>query len=212
MMNQHTTASTCDTYRSAEATSRCGIARNQFTSGRQFAIRSGGSKANAAGYEPPIACMDHLRCRADPTGDRTRLARKPSTYSINDSQLRTARTSPAAVPKCTLCRTHGSAAESACARAELSASASGHAHTWRVADRNAPKAEWVSRPPRGEPLGFGLARLVESDGGRDEAENSYYEPAADPDFVRMERAQRRFRGRYLRRLRRLRRRDQCRLS
>src|SRR6266496_3906687 len=86
MMNQHTTASTCDTYRSAEATSRCGIARNQFTSGRQFAIRSGGSKANAAGYGPPIARMDHLPGRTDPTGDRTRLARRSSTYSFNGSQ------------------------------------------------------------------------------------------------------------------------------
>jgi hypothetical protein len=44
---------------------------------------------------------------------------------------------------------------------------------------------------------------VDADGGRDEAENSYYEAAADPGFVRTEKAQRRFRGQYLRRLRRL---------
>src|SRR6266496_6480817 len=82
MMNQHTTASTCDTYRSAEATTRCGIARNQFTSGRQFAIRSGGSKANAAGYGPPIACMDdHLRCRIDPTGGRRRSGEQMQNLS-----------------------------------------------------------------------------------------------------------------------------------
>jgi hypothetical protein len=48
-----------------------------------------------------------------------------------------------------------------------------------------------------------LARLVDADGGRDDAENSYYEAFADPDFVRVETTQRRFRGQYLRRLRRL---------
>jgi hypothetical protein len=32
----------------------------------------------------------------------------------------------------------------------------------------------------------GLARIVEADGGRDDAENSYYEEAADPGFVRLE--------------------------
>jgi hypothetical protein len=48
-----------------------------------------------------------------------------------------------------------------------------------------------------------LARIVDADGGRDEAENSYYEAAADPLHLQNERAQRRFRGSYLRRLRRL---------
>ena len=67
-----------------------------------------------------------------------------------------------------------------------------------------PKAEWVAELPSGEPLRFGLARLVDTDGGRDDAENAYYEAATDPDFIQMERAQRRFRGQYLRRLRRLR--------
>jgi hypothetical protein len=44
---------------------------------------------------------------------------------------------------------------------------------------------------------------VDADEGRDETENSYYEEAADPGFSRIETAQRRFRGQYLRRLRRL---------
>ena len=44
---------------------------------------------------------------------------------------------------------------------------------------------------------------MDADGGRDDAENSYYEEAADPGFVRMAKARRRFRGQYLRRLRRL---------
>lgn len=70
-----------------------------------------------------------------------------------------------------------------------------------------PKSEWVQYLPTGEPARFGLARLVESDGGRDSAENHYYEAASDPDFVRLERTQRRFRGQYLRRVRRLSRRD-----
>ena len=39
-----------------------------------------------------------------------------------------------------------------------------------------------------------LARIVDADGGRDEAENSYYEACADPDYVRQETMQRRFRG------------------
>jgi hypothetical protein len=67
----------------------------------------------------------------------------------------------------------------------------------------APKTEWVINLPDGPPDKDSLARLVDADGGRDEAENSYYEAAADPAFVRVETAQRRFRGQYLRRLRRL---------
>jgi hypothetical protein len=54
----------------------------------------------------------------------------------------------------------------------------------------------------------GLARIVDADGGRDAAENSYYEAVADPSFVQMETARRRFRGQYLRRLKRLASRDQ----
>ena len=72
---------------------------------------------------------------------------------------------------------------------------------------DAPKAEWVIKLPGGPPAKEDLARLVDADGGRDDAENSYYEAFADPDFVRIETAQRRFRGQYLRRLRRLATRD-----
>ena len=64
------------------------------------------------------------------------------------------------------------------------------------------KLEWVARLPSGPPDKDALARIVDADGGRDEAENSYYEVAADPSFVRLETARRRFRGQYLRRLRR----------
>jgi hypothetical protein len=70
-----------------------------------------------------------------------------------------------------------------------------------VSEGDAPKA-WVSGFPAGPPAKIDLGRIVDSDGGRDEAENSYYEAAADPDHVRMETARRRFRGQYLRRLRR----------
>jgi hypothetical protein len=79
----------------------------------------------------------------------------------------------------------------------------GCAHTERMGERAAPKAGWASRFPAGPPDKKGLARIVEADGGRDEAENSYYEEAADPGFVRLEKARRRFRGQYLRRLRHL---------
>jgi hypothetical protein len=47
------------------------------------------------------------------------------------------------------------------------------------------KAAWVERLPRGEALKDGLARLVEEDG--DAAETEYYEAAADPTFVAIER-------------------------
>lgn len=72
---------------------------------------------------------------------------------------------------------------------------------------DAPKAEWVIKLPSWPPAKNSLARLVDADAGRDDAENSYYEAFADPDFVRIETAQRRFRGQYLRRLRRLATRD-----
>jgi hypothetical protein len=44
-----------------------------------------------------------------------------------------------------------------------------------------------------------LARLVEED--HDEAETEYYEAAADPTFVTIERDQRRFRAMFRRRVR-----------
>jgi hypothetical protein len=68
---------------------------------------------------------------------------------------------------------------------------------------DAGKLDWVARLPAGPPAKKSLARIVDADGGRDDAENSYYEAAADPSFVAVEAARRRFRGQYLRRLRRL---------
>jgi hypothetical protein len=65
------------------------------------------------------------------------------------------------------------------------------------------KLGWIGRLPAGPPAKDSLARIVDADGGRDDAENSYYEAAADPIFVRIETARRRFHGQYLRRLRRL---------
>ena len=66
-----------------------------------------------------------------------------------------------------------------------------------------PRAGWVAGLPAGPPAKDDLARVVDADGGNDEAENTYYELAADPQAVREEQAQRRYRGSYLRRLRRL---------
>ena len=67
----------------------------------------------------------------------------------------------------------------------------------------AGKLDWVARLSAGPPTKDVLARLVDTDGSRDDAENSYYEAAADPSYVAVETARRRFRGQYLRRLRRL---------
>jgi hypothetical protein len=72
-----------------------------------------------------------------------------------------------------------------------------------MTDPDASKAGWVLSFPASAPDKEGLARIVDADGGRDDAENSYYEQAADPSFVYMETARRRFRGQYLRRIRRL---------
>jgi hypothetical protein len=77
-------------------------------------------------------------------------------------------------------------------------------------ERDAPKAGWASNFSARPPDRDGLARIVDADGGRDDAENSYYEEAADPGFLRLEKARRRFRGQYLRRPRRLSSRDQSR--
>lgn len=71
-----------------------------------------------------------------------------------------------------------------------------------VKDLEAGKLDWVGSLPSAPPARDGLARIVDADGGRDDAENSYYEAAADPSFVQMEAARRRFRGQYLRRLKR----------
>jgi hypothetical protein len=45
-----------------------------------------------------------------------------------------------------------------------------------------------------------LARVVDADHGRDEAENGYFESANDPQYVATETAQRRFKGQLRRRL------------
>lgn len=70
-------------------------------------------------------------------------------------------------------------------------------HNGGMGGSDAPKIEWVVNFPSGPPEKKALARLVDADGGRDDAENCYYEAFADPDFVRVEAAQRRFRGQYL---------------
>jgi hypothetical protein len=67
---------------------------------------------------------------------------------------------------------------------------------------DADKLDWVRSLPAGPPAKDGLARIVDADGGHDDAENSY-ETAAHPTFVQIEAARRRFRGQYLRRLKRL---------
>jgi hypothetical protein len=68
-------------------------------------------------------------------------------------------------------------------------------------ETNSPKSGWAGRLPSGPPLRDELARLVDSDDGRDEAESGYFESANDPQFVSTETAQRRFRGQLRRRLR-----------
>ncbi|WP_157577724.1 hypothetical protein [Phycicoccus jejuensis] len=64
-----------------------------------------------------------------------------------------------------------------------------------------PKSEWVGELADGPPSKKDFAALVESDGARDSAEVEYYEAAADPQFVRNETEQRRFRSQFRRRLR-----------
>jgi hypothetical protein len=70
-----------------------------------------------------------------------------------------------------------------------------------VTDADSPKKEWVDRLPSGPPLREDLARLVNSDQGRDAEENDLFETANDPQFVAKETAQRRFKGQLRRRLR-----------
>jgi hypothetical protein len=76
-------------------------------------------------------------------------------------------------------------------------------HTGCMRGQDAPKAGWASSLPAGPPGKDGLARIAEAGGGGDDAENSCHEEAADPGFVALEEARRRFRGQYIRRLRRL---------
>ena len=72
-----------------------------------------------------------------------------------------------------------------------------------LVDATSRKSDWADRLPDGPPLRDELARLVDSDGGRDSAENGYFESANDPQFTGTETAQRRFRGQLRRRLRHL---------
>jgi hypothetical protein len=67
-------------------------------------------------------------------------------------------------------------------------------------EESSPKAVWAQSFPVGEPAKDSLGRLIESDD--DPAEIEYYEAAADPTFVQLERERRRFRGMLRRRLRR----------
>jgi hypothetical protein len=73
-------------------------------------------------------------------------------------------------------------------------------HTGGMSDES-PKAEWATDLPAGPPMREELARLVESDGGCGAAENGYFEAANDPQFMRLETAQRRFRSQLRRRIR-----------
>lgn len=74
----------------------------------------------------------------------------------------------------------------------------GRRHTVEV---TSPKEPWVARLDGGPPMRDELARIVDEDGGKDEAENGYFESANDPKFVANETAQRRFRSQLRRRLR-----------
>ena len=69
-------------------------------------------------------------------------------------------------------------------------------------DSEAPKLDWVTDLPGGSSDKDSLRRVLDADGWQDSAEISYYEAFADPDYVSLETARRRFRGQYLRRLRR----------
>jgi hypothetical protein len=64
-----------------------------------------------------------------------------------------------------------------------------------------PKSGWADLLPSGPPLRDELARVVDSDDGRDDAENGYFDSANDPQFVKTETEQRRFKGQLRRRLR-----------
>jgi hypothetical protein len=72
-------------------------------------------------------------------------------------------------------------------------------HT-RLVHEPSPKAVWAERLPHGESMKQSPGRLIETDD--DPAEVEYYEAAADPTFVQLERDQRRFRAMLHRRLRR----------
>jgi hypothetical protein len=57
MTNHDTMLMTWDKTRNPYKTTKCGIASNQLTRGRQFATFSGGSNVKVAGYGALLACM-----------------------------------------------------------------------------------------------------------------------------------------------------------
>jgi hypothetical protein len=64
----------------------------------------------------------------------------------------------------------------------------GFCHTDGVRKPDASKVGLINSFPAGPPDKVGLARIVDADDGRDDAENSFYEGAADPGFVGIETA------------------------
>jgi hypothetical protein len=73
-----------------------------------------------------------------------------------------------------------------------------------VDDREAPKLSWALRLRRDRPdREHDVALIVDALERRDGDELQLFELHVDPDLIRMETAQRQFRGHYLRRLRRL---------
>lgn len=68
-------------------------------------------------------------------------------------------------------------------------------------DPTSPKLPWVAPLPNGASDKQELAHLVESRTA-DDFETELYEAAADPLHVQIERDQRRYRGQFLRRMRR----------
>lgn len=68
-------------------------------------------------------------------------------------------------------------------------------------DASSPKLPWVTPLPHGASDKRELAQLIESR-PVNEFETDLYEAAADPLHVQIEREQRRYRGQFLRRLRR----------
>jgi hypothetical protein len=69
-------------------------------------------------------------------------------------------------------------------------------------ESRAPKLNWVIDLPADPSDKVSLRRVLDADGWQDEAEISYYEAFADPHYLFLDTARRRFRGQYLRRLRR----------
>ena len=90
---------------------------------------------------------------------------------------------------------------SASSRVECAQSVDVRTAVGQTVSMSSPKEPWSERFDAGPPMHEELGRLVDWDGGRDEAENAYFESTNDPQFVAIETAQRRFRGQFRRRLR-----------